>query len=186
MELDHWQRFLEGDDSSFSELYSKYFNELLSYGFKIGFDTEQCKDAIQDLFFKIYASKDKLGHIRNIEFYLLHSLKNRLFDMYHKEIRINRINYEEIILKDSDDIIERLIDNEDQGLIKSKIAQSLKTLRPKQRKIIYYHYHLNISHEEIGILLEMTPDAVKKSIYRSLKKMRENTPPLLIILLVPF
>ena len=149
MELDHWQRFLEGDDSSFSELYDKYFHELLSYGLKIGFDTEQCKDAIQDLFLKIYASKEKLNHIRNIEFYLLHSLKNKLFDVYHKEIRINRINYEEIILRDSDNIIERLIDDEDQELIKSKIAQSLKTLRPKQSKIIYYYYHLKSAFQEL-------------------------------------
>ena len=52
-----WKRFIAGDDKSFAILYHAYFSELFAYALKLGFDKETCKDAIQDLFFKIYASK---------------------------------------------------------------------------------------------------------------------------------
>lgn len=175
MSKEAWLKFLEGDEISFSELYHAYFNELFAYALKIGFDEETCKDAIQDIFFKIYVSKSKLRHIQNIEFYLLHCLKNRLFDIYNKESKISEINYNDIITENDSNIIERIIKEERELQIENEIIQLLKILPPKQRKIIKYHYQLNLSHTEIGELLDLSPEAVKKSIYRSLKKMKEKS-----------
>lgn len=94
-----WKRFIAGDDKSFAILYHAYFSELFAYALKLGFDKETCKDAIQDLFFKIYASKSKLTHIRNIEFYLIRSLKNQLFDMHRDEHKIQEIDYQDIFVE---------------------------------------------------------------------------------------
>lgn len=174
MDADSWQEFLKGDKASFSELYRFYFNELFAYGLKIGFDEEACKDAIQDVFYKIYTSRNRLTHIRNIEFYLLHSVKNRLFDIHNGENRINHINYNDIILENEDNVVEQIIEKETQSQLENKINQSLKILPPKQRKIIYYHYHLNLSFTEIATLLEMEPETVRKSAYRALQKMKES------------
>lgn len=175
MSKEVWLKFLQGDEMSFSELYHAYFNELFAYALKIGFDEETCKDAIQDVFFKIYVSKSKLHHIQNIEFYLLHSLKNRLFDIYNREIRISEINCTDIITEDESSIIERIINEESALQTENELIQLLKTLPPKQRKIIHYHYQLNLSHAEIGELLDLSPEAVRKSIYRALKKMKEKS-----------
>ena len=69
-----WHRFIEGNDSAFDELYSQYFKGLFAYGTKLGFDNDSCKDAIQDIFFTIYTSRNKLKHIKNLEFDLLRFL----------------------------------------------------------------------------------------------------------------
>jgi RNA polymerase sigma factor, sigma-70 family len=175
MSVDTWQKFLKGDEASFSELYRNYFKELFAYGVKMGFGEEACKDAIQDVFFKIYTTRNKLSHIQNIEFYLLHCLKNRLFDVYNKETIINKIDYDEIILENGNNIIEQIIDEERQLQIESTVTQFLKILPPKQRKIIYFYYHLNLNYADIAALLNMTPEAIKKSLYRSLKKMKETS-----------
>lgn len=174
MGADSWQEFLQGDEDAFSELYCFYFNELFAYGLKIGFDEEVCKDAIQDVFYKIYISRQQLTHIRNIEFYLLHCLKNRLFDLHNVETKINHINYNEIIVERENSVVESIIEKETELQLEGKIKQSLKTLPPKQRKIIYYHYKLNLSFDEIALLLNMKPEAVKKSTYRAIQKMRES------------
>ncbi len=171
-----WKRFLAGDEKSFADFYHAYYQELFAYALKVGFDEETCKDAIQDVFFKIYASKSKLLHIQNIEFYLLHSLKNRLFDIYHNEHNMAGINYQEIFTGDEENIVEKMIDEENQTQLAKKITRLLQTLPPKQRKIIYFHYQLNLSYAEIGEILHISPDAVKKTIYRALKKMRTSSP----------
>lgn len=174
MDANSWQEFLQGDEDAFSELYRSYFNELFAYGLKIGFDEEVCKDAIQDVFYKIYTSRNQLTHIRNIEFYLLHCMKNRLFDIHNVETKINYINYNDIILESENSVVERIIEKETALQWKDEIKRSLRVLPAKQRKIIYYHYQLNLSFNEIAALLEMKPEAVKKSTYRALQKMREN------------
>ncbi|WP_294083211.1 RNA polymerase sigma factor [Proteiniphilum sp. UBA5384] len=174
MRADSWQEFLQGDENAFSELYCLYFNELLAYGLKIGFDKEICKDAIQDVFYKIYTCHTQLTHIRNIESYLLHCLKNRLLDLYNVETKINHINYNEIIVESEDSVVERIIEKETELHLEDKIKHSLNALPPKQRKIIYYHYQLNLSFDEIAILLEMKPDTIRKSIHRAIQKMRET------------
>lgn len=174
MEVNSWQEFLRGDENAFSELYRSYFNELFAYGLKIGFNEEACKDAIQDVFYKIYVSRNQLNHIRNIESYLLHCLKNRLFDIHNLETKIDHIDYNDIITENESSVVEKIIEKETKLLLKDKIKQSLKILPPKQRRIIYYHYQLNLSFDEIAALLNMQPEAVKKSTYRGLQKMREN------------
>ena len=177
-----WKRFIAGDEESFSTLYHVYYQELFAYARKIGFDEETCKDAIQDVFFKIYASKSKLLHIQNIEFYLLRSLKNQLLDIYNKEHKMQDINDQDILIENEKNIIDQIIDEEKQTQLAKKITLLLQTLPPKQRKIIYFHYQLNLSYAEIGEILNLSPDAVKKTIYRALKRMRQSSPnkPLLL------
>lgn len=174
MNADFWQEFLQGDEKAFSELYYKYFNELIAYGLKIGFGEEACKDAIQDVFHKIYISRKQLSHIRNIEFYLLQSVKNRLFDIHKSEAKNNPLNYDDIISENEGSIVEKIIEKEIQSQLKIKFEQSLRILPPKQRKIIYYQYQLNLSFAEIAILLEMKPEAVRKSAYRAIQKIKES------------
>lgn len=174
MGLDAWQKFLNGDDASFTEVYCRYFSELFAYGTRIGFNEEVCKDAIQDVFYKLFISKGRLSHVQNIEFYLLQSLKNRLYDIHRAETKINQINYDEIILSNEDSVIEKIIEKETRSQLEDEIKQSLRILPPKQRKIIYWHYHLNLSFAEIAALLEIKPEAVKKTVYRALQKMKES------------
>ncbi len=152
-----------------------FFKEMLAYGRKLGFSEKNCEDAIQDVFIDLYSAKKKLAHVQNIEFYLLHSLKNRLFDIYHQETKINHINYEDVVLQNEESVIDRMINHERQLHLKNRITQSLQSLRPIQRKIIYLRYQLNLSFEEIAIFLDMTPGAIKKSYYRALKKMRSDS-----------
>lgn len=170
-----WKKFLAGDEKSFSTLYHAYFSELFAYARKMGFDEETCKDAIQDLFFKIYTSKSKLSHIQNIEFYLLRSLKNQLLDIHSKEHKMQEINYQDILIANEKNIIDQIIDEEKKTQLANKITLLLQTLSPKQRKIIHFHYQLNLSYAEIGEIMNLSPDAVKKKIYRALKKMKDSS-----------
>ena len=80
-----WKQFLiDGSDKSFSTIYSYYVDKLYSYGISLGFDSEICKDAIQDLFMKIYSSRTIIDNISNPASFLFQSFKNRLIDIARK------------------------------------------------------------------------------------------------------
>ena len=84
--LHNWAYFIDrGDDASFSEIYNKVVDDLFAYGISLGFQRESCKDAIQDVFIKIYLSRKSLSHIHNITPYIFRSFKNRLIDIARKD-----------------------------------------------------------------------------------------------------
>ena len=47
-------RFINGNDDAFTIIYNRYVNQLMAYGTGWGFDKETLKDAIQDVFYKLY------------------------------------------------------------------------------------------------------------------------------------
>ena len=71
--------------------------------------------------------------------------------------------------------MDAIIEKETQLNLENKLKKSLSILPPKQRKIIFWHYHLNLSFMEIAVLLDSKPDTIRKSIYRALQKMKEHT-----------
>lgn len=173
MKSNTWIKFLNGDESSFTEIYTLYYDELFCYGQKIGFDDETCKDAIQDIFFNLYVSKGKLKQIINVEFYLIRCMRNKLMDFYHSKKNITEINYEDIIIDNSESVIEEMISDENRILLKNKVDLHLKALSNKQKRIVYYYFNLNLKYSEIASILNMSPDSIKKSLYRSLRKMKD-------------
>lgn len=175
MGLNLWQQFLNDDENAFSELYQYYYNEMLSYGLKIGFDRNSVEDAVQDVFIKILLSKNKLSYVKNIEFYLLNSLRNRLFDFHNKERKVQKLSHEEAVFDGDDSIIEAIIKNENEKQLVQEIRESLKHISAKQRKIIHFHYKLNLSFNEIATIFDSSPEAVRKSFNRALKKIKKDS-----------
>lgn len=169
-----WQNFLRGDNSAFSLIYKNFFKELYAYGLRLGFNEEMCKDAIHDVFYKVFISKKQLTNVENIEFYLLHSLKNRLFDLYREEKAIDSFSHDEVVRDNSETIIEQIIKNEVEVQMKDTVNLLLQRLTLKQRKVIHYKYVLNLKYGEIAIIMDITPDAVKKMLRRALNTMRDD------------
>lgn len=174
MSANLWQKFMEGDDSAFADLYRHFFNELFAYGLKIGFNEEVCKDAIQDIFCKLFTNRRQLAHVQNIEFYLLQILKNRLFDLHEFGVKMGPLDYDEIILDNEVNVIDAIIEKENQLQLKNEVRKSLSILPPKQRRLIFWHYQLNLSYSEIATLLDTQPETIRKSIYRAIKKMKNH------------
>ena len=169
-----WDNFLDGDNSAFSLIYKEFFEKLYVYGLKLGFNDEVCKDAIQDVFYTIFTSRKKLNHVENIEFYLFRCLKNRLFDQYNKEVMTDILNHDEVILDSNELIIEQIIKNEAEMQMKNTVNLLFKKLTRKQRKVIHYKYVLNLTYNEIAIIMDISPDAVKKMVRRALDAMRNG------------
>lgn len=175
-----WIKYLDGDNDSLSEVYLISFEKMKAYGLKIGFDQKTCEDAIQDIFIKICCNREKLTHVKRIEFYLLNSLKNRLFDYHQEERRRRVIDKDEVFQKYEDSVIESIILTERELHMKREVERFMQSISPKQRRILHYYYQLNMSADEIATIFDITPDAVRRSISRSIKKIQSAHPEMIL------
>lgn len=171
-----WQKFLKyGDDHSFSLIYNSHIDKLYSYGIHLGFHSEVCKDAIQDVFYKLYLSSENLSRVNNIAAYLFTSLKNRLIDISRKDSKIQKVELINQSFSIDVTILDNIIDAEKAVLLKNKVDELLATLTPQQREAVYLRYMHDLNYNQISELLDINLDSARKLMFRAMKKLREQT-----------
>lgn len=177
------QNFLFKDTVDYTNLYNKYVNELYSYGISLGFSDNICKDAIHDVFCKIYVNKNELKNIHNIKHYLFKSLKNRLLDIYKRDRKITFDEIEDYSFSIEISVMDSIIDEEEKELLKHKVEALMNTLTSNQREAIYLRYMQEMEYEEIAQILNITAESVRKLVYRGIDRLREQSNLGIIIIL---
>ncbi len=180
-----WKRFRSGDRYAFSEIYEEFADVLFAYGSKITNDRELLKDCIQDLFYNLYRYNIKLQNPENLEFYLFRSLKNDI-------IRKIRNNYQEASLTDAEmfqfdlkfQAEQDTHDVESNELRVEALRKILQTIDPQKREILFLKFSTGLNYPEIGEIVGMNHDAVKKQVYRTLDSLREKFGDQLLALLM--
>ncbi len=161
-----------------ANIYTEYVDLLFIYGTNLGFDREIVKDSIHDIFVKIALENNILSRVDNIKFYLLKSLKNRLFDIHRsvrKELSLDKINPEDDMQFIIDVNVENLIiEEEDKTQIKERIQNMLNILTDRQREIIYLRYVQEYDYEQISQLLEISVHGCRKLMSRAILTLREK------------
>lgn len=171
-DLQIWDKFLTGDDESYTFFYKKYVTALFAYGLHFTPDRELVKDCIQDVFVKIYCNRSKLSETDNVKLYLFTALKNTLFNIFQKDRLHYHIDTMEPVFSVEFSIEDRLIDEEFEEEQRNKINQMLDSLTPRQKEVIYYRYMEELGIDDICKLMNMNYQSVQNLIQRSFKKMR--------------
>ena len=184
---DYWQlvllKFKTGDRDSFEEIYNEFADQLFAYGAKITTDRELLKDCIQDLFIDLYKYNPTIRNAELLEYYLYKSLKRLIIKKLKKDKRLEGFGYEHssfnlIFSAETDSFPEELINEQIELLQKA-----LKTLDDKKRELLFLKFDSGLNYNEIGDLLDMKPDTVKKQVYRILQYLRGNFGPKILELL---
>jgi RNA polymerase sigma-70 factor (ECF subfamily) len=175
---DYWQlvlmKFKTGDRDSFEEIYNEFADQLFAYGAKITTDRELLKDCIQDIFLDLYKYKPNIRNAELLEYYLYKSLKRLIIKKLNKDKRLQGLgndhsSFELIFFAETDSFPEELM-NEQINLLQ----KALKTLDEKKRELLFLKFDSGLNYIEIGDLLGMKPDTVKKQVYRILQYLRGN------------
>lgn len=185
---DYWQlvllKFKTGDRDSFEEIYNEFSDQLFAYGAKITTDRELLKDCIQDLFIDLYKYNPNIRNAELLEYYLYKSLKRLIVKKLKKDKRSEGFGYEHasfdlIFSVETDSFPDELM-NEQINLLQ----KALKTLDEKKRELLFLKFDSGLNYIEIGDLLNMKPDTVKKQVYRILQYLRSNFGPKILELLL--
>ncbi|GAB3651530.1 hypothetical protein GCM10028791_20390 [Echinicola sediminis] len=170
-----WNKFREGDESAFVQIYKESFESLCHFGVQFA-PLNLVEDCIQDMFIDLRHKREKLPEIKNsIRLFLFQALKRRLFNVLKKKKQnltfedIEKLNFEIIPPHES-----LLILHQSQKEKLDKLEKALKGLNEKQREVAYYYFYKGMSYEEVQKM--MGYDHVKSArnmIYRIIAQLKK-------------
>lgn len=166
--------FLNGDKNAYVLLYKKYVDELYTYGKAFTSNTEQVKDAIQDVFYKILCKKSLLENVHNLKCFLFISLKNRLIDMSRTVITVNEDEYPMTSFTVNDvTVLDNLIEEENRREISRRIQSLLGQLTDRQREAVCLRYIYDMEYKEIAQILKMENEkSARNLVSRAIQKLK--------------
>ena len=166
------QSVQEGD-MQFIALYKFYYQDLYAYGVSLGFNTEDVKDAIQEVYLKLYFNERLCIDEKKIKFYLLRSVRNQLIDWERTKKDTSSIEEEERSFKLSVSVEESYISDEEDLLLKKRVNRILDLLTDHQREIVYLHFIEEMPYEEIAVMLDMKIQTVRGQVFKAMEKLRK-------------
>lgn len=173
--LDVWKRFRSGDRYAFSEIYQGFADALFAYGSKITHDRELLKDSIHDVFYNLYRYNIKLNRPEYLEFYLFRSLKNDIVRKIKNNAQEASLTEDGLFQFDLKFQAEQEVHElESDQLRIEALRKILQSIEPQKRELLFLKFSTGLNYIEIGELVGMNPDAVKKQVYRTLDSLREK------------
>ncbi len=174
--IDAWNLFVAtGSNEAFSRVYLDNYDILHNIGLKYCSDVQVIEDSIQNVFINILKQGKKLQEVKNIRAYLIKSFRNQLLHELKKTKKIilseQLTTFQFEFLNDTE-----LSDptKEANDMFIYALKRSLKKLSPRQQEIMYLRFDSELTYEEISNILDISVDSCYKSIYRSVKLIKED------------
>ncbi len=174
------ERILAGDEYAFTALVKKYEKQIHAFVWRRVRDYHIAEEITQDTFLRAY---EKLGTLRNPNRFSgwLYMIATRCFLTWigekknpmqsleaMSEAEVEALFYTQYMAEQT----ERSA-TEKQREIVEYLLQKLTT---RERTVVALHYLSEMSCEEIGDFLEMSPNTVKSRLHRARKRLRKETP----------
>lgn len=181
-----WQRFIDGDEQAFAELFNLHFRKLCNYGYKIIPDKDLIKDCVQEVFIHLWHNRTKLVYTEAIHFYLLKSLRGKLIRILKKQKKISweTLNPDLPCFEFSFTLQDNLTLSHTQAEQQEWLLKSLNALPAKQKEIIYLRFFNNLSYLEIADVMAINYQVVRNYACKAIKTLRKKVDIVLAILLL--
>ncbi len=174
--VEDWNQFInEGDLDALSRIYFQYYDLLFSYGHKITLDSQIVEDSIQNVFLSFIKSRKNITAVRSLNGYLISSFRRELFSnlerkkkiLYTADITTEQFDYYKIRE-------QSYIDKKESEKLYKIVKQCISNLSSKQQEIVYLRFESEISYEDIAQMMGISVDSCYKSVYRTIKSIREE------------
>ncbi len=158
---------------AFDQIYEFYSHKLFSFIFKIIKNEAEADDIVQEVFVKIWESRDKLGDYKLLNSYLFTIAYNNSIDLIRK--RINSNKYLEH-LKNSSVIFTTpsLISEIEYSELNSKVEKLIADLPERQKQVYILHKEKGLTYPEIAEQLGISKNTVENHMVKALKYLRHN------------
>jgi RNA polymerase sigma-70 factor (ECF subfamily) len=149
-----------GDEGAFRELFDSHRDKLYAYMLRLSKERVIAEDIVQEVFLKVWISREQLSVIRNFDAYLFTIARNHAFNLtrqitYRREL-LGQIS---AVQPQSDISTEKDIDY---NYLQSLLARELGKLPPQQRKVFTLSRFEGLSNEDIAREHAISVGTVKK------------------------
>lgn len=132
--------------------------------------TEEAEDATQEILLKLWNNKENIGEYKNVEAFSMTMTKNFCLDKLKSKqaqnLKIVHSNYQ-----DNNTSLQKQVELNDSVNWVSKIIEEL----PEQQKLVIQLRDIEeYEYDEIAKVLDMNPTAVRVTLSRARKTIREK------------
>ena len=166
-------RLKNGDILAFDQVYELYSHKLFSFVFKILKNEAEVDDIVQEVFVKIWESRDKLEDFKLLNSYIFTIAYNNSIDLIRK--RINNNKYLEH-LKNSASInfAPSIISQIEFTELKNQVEKLIANLPDRQKQVYLLHREEGLTYPEIAEQLGISKNTVENHMVKALKYLRQN------------
>ena len=132
--------------------------------------TEEAEDATQELLFKLWKNRDKIASYRNTEAFAMTMTKNYCYDRL-KSKQASNLTLIHSNYKEKETSLENKLEYIDSV---NRVHSLINNLPDQQKMIIQLRDIEQYDFEEICEMVNMKPTAVRVSLSRARKKIREQ------------
>ena len=152
----------------FCDIYLPLTDGLYRVAFYILESEQDARDAVQDLYIKLWNSRDTLDNVHNPMGYCVRLMKNLCIDRLRKDSRLPRADLsEEIAADDTADGPQTAREQTE------RLMRAIRKLPTRQRKVLEMKLLRGMSNEQISQETGMTNLAVRVMISRARVKIKE-------------
>lgn len=170
-----WLNFQAGDKHAYAVLYDAYFKQLYRYGLKISADANLVKDCIQELFIKLWRTRENLGQPVSTKSYLFESLRRTMLkELAKKQYQIQENLPEDYHFEVSLPEEIRLIDLQVTEERMKQLERALQKLTKRQRDAIHLKFYGQLSYEEIAEIMELNIRSVYNLVSKALEVLYQE------------
>ena len=174
------ERILAGDEDAFTALVKKYEKQVHAFVWRKVRDYHVAEEITQDTFLKAY---EKLGTLRDPNRFSgwLYMIATRRFLTWLGEKRISMQSLEAMSTAEVEALFyTQYMAEQTENLATEKqrevVEYLLQKLTARERTVVALHYLSEMSCEEIGDFLEMSPNTVKSRLHRARKRLKKEAP----------
>ncbi|MEO7215222.1 sigma-70 family RNA polymerase sigma factor [Mucilaginibacter sp.] len=156
-------RVAGGDEHAFSELFNTHHQLLGTHIYRITGSAELAEEVVQDVFLKIWLSRESLAAVQHFKAYLFVISKNHALNCLRKLAK------ERLRQKTIEENAMVLIPEESSGLdaYYSLLDEAIDHLPPQQQKVYLLSRHKRLKYDEIASQMGLSRETVKKYLQAS-------------------
>lgn len=161
------------DKIFFRSLFDEHYRPLCNFAYRITGDIDQAEDIVQDVFVKLWNTKEMLQKDKNVRSYIYMMVRNHSLEIVRREGIGAKINKEILYLHT--DKSASMIDDEEIEKYKliDKIYVSIRQLPPKCSEVFTMSKINGLSYAQIAERLDISVKTVENHISKALRLLRE-------------
>lgn len=158
------------NQSDFLKVVLPFKDKVFRLAKRLLVSTEEAEDATQELFFKLWKSKDKIADYNNVEAFAMTMTKNYCYDRL-KSKQASNLTLVHSNYKEKDTSLDKRVEHQDSVNQVHRLIENL----PEQQKIIIQLRDIEeYDFDEICEMVDMKPTAVRVALSRARKTIREE------------
>ncbi len=158
--------------SDFKLLVLPYSSRLYRLAYSLLGSKEEAEDIVQEVYLKLWKMRDELPKYNSIEGLSVRITRNMCLDLLRRRKTTNEIMKEEgkEAEKNYTEAPSKELEKKERANI---LHQLINQLPEPQRSLIYFRHIEEKEYHEISELMEMNENAIRVSISRARKQLRE-------------